>query len=227
MDEQLSILYQDDFLVAVNKPISLPVHKGRGMAHDAPYVTKLLGQQLGISVYNVHRLDAKTSGVLVLALSSAVAQQLTEQFAQRNVRKVYQAIVKGVPPDEGEFDLPVKKARKGKKAAALTRFRRLETIATGIPHKEESNQPLSLVELEPTTGRWHQLRQHCSQQRYDIIGDVEHGDYALNRLIAEVVGEKRLYLHALSLSICHPQSGEELTFSAPQPQAFLQLLTAF
>lgn len=227
MEHALEIIYEDEYLVAVNKPIGLPVHKGRGMAHDAPYVTKLLGQMLDCSVYNVHRLDAKTSGVLVLARSPEMANLLTTQFAERTVRKIYRAIVKGIPPEQGTFDLPVKKARKGKKAPSITHYQLLQTVAMGVAHKEEENQHLSLLELRPESGRWHQLRQHCGQQRYDIIGDSEHGDFALNRLVAAKMEMKRLYLHALQLTVKHPISEEALTFDAPQPDSFASLLQAF
>ena len=225
--KELSILFLDDHLVVVDKPAGLPVHKSKGMPHDAPYVTQLLGKQLGGSVYNVHRLDAKTSGVLLLARTSAMAQQLTQQFAQRTVSKRYLAIVKGVPPDTGTLDLPVRKARKGKKVEALTRYQRLETLLTGLEHREEENQAISLIELWPETGRWHQLRQHCAQQRFDILGDSEHGDYGLNRLIKDLTGIKRLYLHAQQLRFWHPVLEEDLTQGAPLPSVFEDLLQRF
>lgn len=223
MNTTLSILYQDEHLVVINKPINLPVHKSQGMANDAPYVTKYLGQQLDCSVYNVHRLDAKTSGILLLARSPEMATQLTEQFARREVSKVYHALVKG-NPGEGIFDTKVKKAKQGNKAAAETAYRTLHTVYTGLEHKGEENLAISLVELMPTTGRWHQLRQHCAHNRHDIIGDAEHGDFPLNRLLAEMMEEKRLYLHAYSLSFDHPITKERLTFQEPTPVAFAVLL---
>lgn len=226
MSNTLSILFQDQDLVVINKPINLPVHKGRGMANDAPYVTKWLGQQLDCSVYNVHRLDAKTSGILLLALSPEMATQLTDQFARREVKKVYHAVVKGIP-GEGVFDLKVKKAKQGNKAQAITAYRTLRTVYTGLEHKGESNLALSLVELSPETGRWHQLRQHCSQQRHDIIGDAEHGDFPLNRLLAEATGLKRLYLHACELQFTHPRTGESLHIEEPTPTTFAALLDRY
>ncbi|MGH1435783.1 MAG: RluA family pseudouridine synthase [Lewinella sp.] len=226
MSNILPIIYQDEHLVVINKPISLPVHKSKGMANDAPYVTKWLGQQLECSVYNVHRLDAKTSGILLLALSPEIATQLTEQFARREVDKVYHALVKGIP-GEGVFNGKVKKAKRGNKATAETAYRTLRTVYTKWEHKGEENLPLSLVELKPTTGRWHQLRQHCSHDRHDIIGDAEHGDFPLNRLLAEMIGEKRLYLHACSLSFEHPVTKERMTFEEPTPPTFAALLDLF
>ena len=227
MDEMLDIRYEDELLVVIDKPIGLPVHKSKGMPHDAPYVTKLLGQQLGGSIYNVHRLDAKTSGLLLLARTPEIANQLTGQFANRLVGKTYIAIVKGTPPQEGTFDLPVRKARKGKKAASVTHYELVETVHTGWEHREEQNQAISLLQLKPETGRWHQLRQHCAQQRYDILGDPEHGDYALNRLIAGHQGFKRLYLHASALRFTHPDTGEEMQLTSDLPSTFEELLSSF
>jgi tRNA pseudouridine65 synthase len=226
MENTLPLLFQDEDLVVINKPINLPVHKSKGMANDAPYVTKWLGQQLDRSVYNVHRLDAKTSGLLLLALSPEMATQLTEQFARREVTKVYHAIVKGTP-GEGVFDLKVKKAKHGNKVASLTNYRTLRTVNTGWEHKGVEDLPLSLLELQPITGRWHQLRQHCSQQRHDIIGDAEHGDFPLNRLIIEKMGSKRLYLHAHQLSFTHPRTQEVITCEEPTPTSFAELLDVF
>ena len=227
MEQAISVLYQDEHLVVIDKPVGVPVHMTRGMPHDAAYVTKLLGQQLGGSFYNVHRLDAKTSGLLLLARSSGMAQQLTDQFARREVEKTYHAIVKGLPPDAGTFDLPLRKARKGKKVSAITHFRLLKSYATGIAHRDEADLSISLLELRPVTGRWHQLRQHCAQQRYDIIGDTEHGDYALNRLLAERTGVKRLYLHASQLSFYHPIRAEKMHLESDLPSSFSELLGLF
>jgi tRNA pseudouridine65 synthase len=196
------------------------------MPRDAPYLTKVLGQQLDCSVYNVHRLDAKTSGVIVLALNPEVAHQLTNQFAAKSVEKIYVAIVKGIP-GEGLFDRPVKKAKRGNKAPSRTHYRTLQTVNTQMEHKDDNPVHLSLVELRPETGRWHQLRQHCSQQRHDIIGDAQHGDWGLNHKLEEITGNKRLYLHAQQLTFTHPSTEERLSFKAAIPAPFPKLLDHF
>jgi len=224
--EEIDILYQDENLIVVNKPIALPVHKNKNMPRDAPYLTKLLGQQLDGSVYNVHRLDAKTSGVILLALNPEMAHQLTQQFAAKTVEKVYIAIVKGIP-GEGLFDRPVKKAKRGAKAPSRTHYRTLQTVNTQMEHKGADPQYLSLVELRPETGRWHQLRQHCSQERYDIIGDAQHGDWGLNHKLTDITGVKRLYLHAQRLTFTHPLTHESLSFETPVPKSFFNLLAYF
>lgn len=165
MDENFSIpvLYSDDQLLVVDKPAGLPVHKNDFMPHDAPYLTKLLGDSTGQWIYNVHRLDSKTSGVMVLALSSEIARELTLQFERKEVKKKYVAVVQG-NPGEGAFNekVLVKKKTNFKKPA-VTRFTTLKSVETGLTSKEKQNIILSLVEVIPETGRWHQIRQHFAK----------------------------------------------------------------
>ena len=112
---QVSIIYQDDYLIVCDKPINLPVHKNDFMPHDAPYLTKVIGQLTQKSVYNVHRLDSKTSGLIVLAFSPEMAKNLTLQFERKEVEKTYYALVKG-NPGSGTFDenVLIKKKEKRK-----------------------------------------------------------------------------------------------------------------
>lgn len=219
----IPILFQDEHLIVVDKPVDLPVHKNKHMAYDAPYLTKLVGDQSGKWVYNVHRLDAKTSGVVLLAFSSEMARELTRQFEKRTVGKTYLAIVKGIP-GTGVFDQPVLDRKKGKRVTAETHYQTLKTIRTDLSSKGVDDLDLSLLSLEPRTGRWHQLRQHCAQQRYDIIGDTQHGDWTLNRLITDRTGAHRLCLHAHQLRFQHPVTAEIMEPEAEMPAVFNELL---
>ncbi|HKK67267.1 MAG TPA: pseudouridine synthase [Bacteroidales bacterium] len=221
------IIYQDAALIVVNKPVDLPIHKNDHMPHDAPYLTKWIGQKLNATVWNVHRLDAKTSGIVVLAFNKNTAHALTQQFEKREVAKKYLAIVREFPGEEGTFDKPVKKNKKGKLVKALTHFKTLQTVQTNITYRTFENIRLSLIELEPETGRWHQLRQHLALERNDIIGDNQHGDRMLNHIIEDITGEKRLYLHASEISFTHPESGELLSFEAEMPEEFGKLMGEF
>jgi len=219
------VLYRDEYLVAIDKPVDLPVHRNSHMPHDAPYLTKWAGQNFDCSVYNVHRLDAKTSGVVVLAFSPEIAGKLTQQFERRMVKKTYVALVRAAPAKEGVFEKPVMNKKKGKLVSAATSFRTLKTIQTDISYKDFTNIPLSVVELKPQTGRWHQLRQHLALERNDIIGDNQHGDRTLNHIVEERTGCKRLYLHATSLEVTHPETGKDMLFNSALPQAFNQVTT--
>jgi tRNA pseudouridine65 synthase len=229
MNESFSIpvIFQDEHLIVVNKPVDLPIHKNDFMPHDAPYLTKLLGEISGKWIYNVHRLDSKTSGVIVLAFSSEMARELTLQFENRQVEKNYFAIVQG-KPGEGKFETKVLVKKKSKfKKPAETHFKTLQTVQTQISYKEKENIRLSLVEIQPITGRWHQIRQHFTQHHFDILGDTHHGDFTLNKIITEKTGIKRLYLHAGRLKFTHPVTKKELTFVADIPDEFETVLNCF
>ena len=103
---EIPVLYQDEHLIVVNKPIDLPVHKNDFMPNDAPYLTKEIGELTSKWIYNVHRLDSKTSGLMVLAFSPEMAKELTLQFERKEVKKTYYALVQG-NPGEGTFDQKV------------------------------------------------------------------------------------------------------------------------
>ena len=224
---KIPIIFQDDHLIVVNKPVNLPVHKNDFMPHDAPYLTKLIGDETGKWIYNVHRLDSKTSGIMVLAFSKEAAHNLTLQFERKEIVKKYMAVVEG-NPGQGSFDCKVLVKKKSKfKKPALTHFNTLKTAETGISFQEKENISLSLVEITPATGRWHQIRQHFTQNHNDIIGDTHHGDFMLNKIITEKTGIKRLLLHAWQLDFYHPETNEKLSFQAPVPEEFDQIVDFF
>ncbi len=224
---EIPILFQDEYIIVVNKPVDLPIHKNDFMPHDAPYLTKLIGDITGKWIYNVHRLDSKTSGVIVLVFSSEMAKNLTLQFERKEVSKTYFALVQG-NPGEGTFNekVLVKKKTKFKKPA-VTNYKTLKTVHTKISYKEKENVSLSLVEIHPETGRWHQLRQHFAKNRFDILGDTHHGDFTLNKIITEMIVVKRLFLHAAKLEFSHPETKEKMSFEAPVPDEFDTVMNYF
>ena len=225
MTMELKIIYQDEYLVVVNKPEGLPIHMTQGMPHDADYLTKVLGKLLDCSVYNVHRLDAKTSGIVLLALKPEIAHDLTLLFEQKKITKTYHAIVRE-NPGSGTFNNKVKNQGKHGSKNAVTHYNTIKTVSTNISYKEFENISLSLVEAIPETGRWHQIRQDFAQARFDIIGDNNHGDRMLNKIIAEKTGIGRLLLHASSLSFEHPITKEVRTYTSELPLYFNQLLNS-
>jgi len=221
---EIPIIYQDEHLIVVNKPIELPVHKNDFMPNDAPYLTKLIGDITGKWIYNVHRLDSKTSGVIVLALSSEMAKELTQQFERKEVQKTYFALVQG-NPGEGTFDQKVLVKKKSKfKKPAVTHYKTIETVQTKISYKEKENVELSLVQINPETGRWHQLRQHFAKNQFDIIGDTHHGDFTLNKIILADTEVRRLFLHAQKLEFTHPVENTKQVFEAKLPEDFQKVL---
>ena len=223
---EVQIIYQDDDIIVVNKPIDLPVHKNDFMPHDADYLTKVVGDITGKWIHNVHRLDSKTSGVIVLAFSSEVAHEMALKFERKEVEKTYFAVVQG-EPGKGTFDRKVLVKKKSKfKKPAVTHYETLRIIETNISYKEKENVKLSLVKVNLETGRWHQIRQHFAQHHFDILGDTHHGDFTLNKIVTEKTEVKRLFLHAGELKFKHPVSGDEMEFVAPLPGDFEGVMDA-
>ena len=216
----INVLYQDNEILVVEKPAGLPVHKNDFMVHDAPYLTKIAGMITGRRIFNVHRLDAKTSGLIIMTFSSDSAAKLAIQFERREVIKKYLAIVRG-NPGEGSFTgrVLVKKKNKIKKEA-VTNYKTLESVFTDISCKERDNIILSLVEVTPETGRWHQIRQHFAINRFDIVGDSHHGDFTLNKIIADITGIKRMLFHASYLRFLNPETNQFMEFYSSPPGEF-------
>ncbi|MFW6259766.1 MAG: hypothetical protein ACOC1R_02405, partial [Tangfeifania sp.] len=100
-------------------------------------------------------------------------------------------------------------------------------VSTGIEHKDTANVELSLVEIQPETGRWHQLRQHFAKNRFDMLGDTHHGDFKLNKIISEMTGIKRLFLHATELEFSHPGTKEVLKVTSVLPAEFESVFVVF
>lgn len=221
MARELARLFEDAHLAAVDKPSGMLVH--RGWDNDPVVAMTLLRDQLGRHVYPVHRLDRGTSGVLVFALSSEVAAALQQQFQEGGVQKRYLALVRGRPKeDQGVVDHPVPKAEDGPRVPAVTAWRRLWS---GDP-STSLRAGLSLVEAEPKTGRLHQIRRHLKHLGHPLVGDVNYGRSEINRLFRDQYGLHRLALHAISLSLTHPVTGEPLCVRAPVPEDLARTFAA-
>jgi len=218
----LRILYQDDYLVAVDKPPGLLVHRTGLDAGETLFALQLLRDQLGRPVWPAHRLDKGTSGVLLFALDAATARVLGSGFeAPDQVHKTYQAVVRGWPPESGLIDHPLQRmeddARTGRTLVqdASTRYRTLARYELPLPQGDFPTTRCALVELQPLSGRRHQLRRHLKHIAHPIIGDATHGKGPLNRALAALLGMQRLWLHALRLELVHPVHGTPLPLAAP------------
>ena len=220
----LEILYQDEWLVAVNKPSGWLVHRSWLDRDEKVVVMQTVRDQIGQHVFTAHRLDRPTSGVLLMGLSSEAGRLLAQQFEQHQIQKRYHAIVRGWLMEEAVLDYPLveeldkiadKFAREDKgPQPAVTHYRGLATVEMPVATGRYPTTRYGLVELEPKTGRKHQLRRHLAHLRHPIIGDSKHGDLRQNRSGAEHFGLQRLMLHASQLSLTHPFTGEPLTIHA-------------
>ena len=225
----LEILYQDDEIIAVNKPANLAVHRSKFVGPDDAFLIDLLREQVGGDVYLAHRLDRATSGVLLSARSKEVAGALGEQFMGRSVQKRYLAVVRGWPdPEQGSIDYPLPGSRDtGPRKDAVTDYQRLGVVEVPIALGRYESQRYSLVLASPQTGRFRQIRKHFAHIHHPIIGDSQHGRGDHNRLFKQYFSSHRLLLHALELSFMHPASGEEMRITAGLDSTWEQLIERF
>lgn len=232
---ELEILYQDDALVVVNKPSGLLVHRSEIDRHETRFALQLLRNQLGQHVYPVHRLDKPTSGVLAFALSPEMASLTTDLWRQRTVEKKYLAIVRGWMPEFIHLDKPMappvdkyaKHERVRPEQEAVTDFKLLGTVELPVFIDKYPQSRYSLVECTPHTGRKHQIRRHLKHLAHPIIGDARYGKGRHSRYFRDQLQAPRLLLHAASLSVTHPVTGEPLTFHAPLDGIWRRLVNDF
>jgi len=225
----LEILYQDDALLAVNKPAGLPVHRSKLIGPAEAFLVDLLREQVGGEVFLAHRLDRATSGVLLVARSAVVAAALGEQFMGRAVQKEYLAVVRGWPePAEGLIDYPLPGSREtGPRREARTHYSRLATVEVPIALGRYPQQRYALVRAQPHSGRFRQIRKHLAHIHHPVIGDCQHGRSDHNRLYKQHFGCHRMLLHAWRLCFAHPSSGMPMTIDAPLDDAYRALLSRF
>jgi tRNA pseudouridine65 synthase len=225
----IDILYQDDTLVAVNKPAGLAVHRSKMVGNAEEFLIDQLREQLGGTVYLAHRLDRATSGVLLIARSSEIAAALGEQFMGRSLRKQYLAVVRGWPePEEALIDYALPGSREtGPRRDASTRYRRLATVEVPIELGRYPQQRYALVSAEPETGRFRQIRKHLAHIHHPVIGDCQHGRGDHNRLYKQYFGCHRMLLHAQRLRFAHPLDARPMVIDAPLDHEYTNLLTRF
>ncbi|OBX07922.1 pseudouridine synthase [Gallibacterium salpingitidis] len=233
----LEILYQDEFLVAVNKPAGMLVHRSWLDKHETQFVMQTLRDQIGQHVFPIHRLDRPTSGVLLFALNSEIAKQMCLQFENKQVEKCYLAVVRGYLRGCDRIDYPLKPkldkiadkfATQEKEAqTAISDYQSLATMELPFAVGKHQTARYSLVRLIPHTGRKHQLRRHLKHIFHPIIGDTQYGDLHQNRAFADYFSVDRLLLHSEKLSLFHPVSQQKLEISASLDQNFLKIKDIF
>ncbi len=215
----LPILFEDDSMIAINKPSGMVVYPAPGHANGT-LVNGLLAHCSLASVGAprrpgiVHRLDAGTSGVIVVAKTDSAYHHLVNQFKTGGVSKKYLALVQGrIKEDEGLIDAPLGRDPRDYQRMKVTSKSGKPAITEFSVIKRFNHQ--TLVEAYPKTGRTHQIRVHFSAIGYPLMGDEKYG--------SESVPLARLYLHASELKLWHPRTGERITFTAPLPPEFAAL----
>jgi tRNA pseudouridine65 synthase len=234
---ELEILYQDEYLVCINKPSGLLVHKSMIDRHEIYFAMKMLRDQIGQWVYPIHRLDKPTSGVLLFTLDKHTAKLISEQFREKTTKKTYICVVRGYTEASGLIDHALKEkldkiadknASKDKEAQeAITEYERLDTVELDFAVGRYDKTRYSLVKVKPQTGRKHQIRRHMKHISHHILGDTNYGRGEHNIFVRDQFDCHRLLLHALSLEFKHPYSGATLLIDAKLDETFSSILDSF
>jgi 23S rRNA pseudouridine955/2504/2580 synthase len=207
------VRYRDEHLIVLNKPAGLAVQGGPGITRHLDGMLDLLRGDGAHRPRLVHRLDRDTSGVILLARTPGTAAKLAALFRGREIEKTYWAVVVGRPlPVEGRIDLPLKRiggARGERTAPAERNDKEGARAVTDYRTLDNAAQKLAWLELQPLTGRTHQLRVHCVAMRTPILGDEKYEEPDQNGAFrATVAGlSDALHLHARALSLPHPAGG--------------------
>jgi tRNA pseudouridine65 synthase len=220
----LEILFQDEHLVAINKPHGLLVHRSKIAMDAEEFALQLLRDQINHWVNPVHRLDRKTSGVLLFALNKDIEIQMHNLFAENLVSKKYLAIVRGHTPEHEDIDYPLRKEN-GTLQEAFTAYRTLNKAEINMALGAHATSRYSLVEAIPQTGRMHQLRKHFAHINHPIIGDRPHGCNKQNKLFKETWEMTTMLLHALEISFTHPVTLENITINAGLHDEFRRMMS--
>lgn len=221
----LSILYEDEYLIAINKPAGMVVHPAQGN-WSGTFVNALLFHCHNCQPFQefpqnirpgiVHRLDKDTSGVLIAAKTLVMQKKLIELFANRQVYKEYLAVCVGKPP-EGEINAPIGRDPVHRKEMAVVLNGR---PALSVVKVEEWNEKLSLVKVVILTGRTHQIRVHLKYKGTPVLGDVLYGSAGANKQHQV----HRQLLHASLLRLNHPMTDQVMEFKAPLPEDMLKVV---
>lgn len=209
----LEILYRDEHLIAINKPGGMLVHKSFYSGEADAYAIRELKKQIGQSVYPVHRLDRKTSGILLFTLDKETLRIMSDRFAARQVEKKYLAILRGWTKEEETIDYDLTN-EDGTRQNAITRYQRLQTAEIDLAFGAHQTSRYCLVEAVLETGRMHQLRKHFKHILHPILGCRRYGCNKQNKLWLENFGMTKMMLHAHRLVFNHPISNEKITLNA-------------
>ena len=230
--QDFGVLYEDEHLLACDKPAGLAIHPGSGITGETlvDQVRAYLERQ-GLHTPEgefkpspAHRLDRETSGVVVVAKTRQAMVRLTEIFSKGDADKTYLALAKGrFQRDAGTIDvrLPEHQQTFASKRERGVNMQQARTHWRKLAGGEEA----TLLELTIETGRTHQIRRHLEAIGHPVVGDGKYGDFPFNRIAQRQWGLRRMFLHSLRLSLPHPISKKRLVLVAPLPQQLLEVLS--
>ena len=229
---EIKILFEDEYLVAIHKPAGLLVHRTYLARKEKYFAMQMTRDLVGCHVFPVHRLDRPTSGVLLFAKNSEVANLLCQQFQQKTTQKTYLALVRGHVNEAVVMDYPLKEelddiadkhADKDKAAQdAISHFWPLLNAEIPFQSGRYPTSRYAFLKLQPLTGRKHQLRRHLAHFRHPILGDTTHGDGKQNKFIRDFLSTRRLWLIAKKLELIHPVTNEPLIIETELEDEWLE-----
>ncbi len=225
----MDLIFEDQFIIAVNKPNNMLVHHAKHSRNmiDETSLLQELENNYNKKFYPIHRLDRKTSGIILLAKETNFVNDFQKLFTSNDIQKTYLGIVRGFSPDYKLIDSPVKGRDANKHKEAETTLKTLAKITLNIPVKPYETSRYSLVELTPKTGRLHQLRIHMNKISHPLINDPKYGDKNHNTMFEEHFNLKKLFLHAYTIEFIHPFTNKKLKLKATLPSDWTKLLTNF
>lgn len=222
--DQLHIVFEDAHCLVVDKPSNLIVHHSYYARNiEETSLTDLIRESGYPEASPVHRLDRKTSGLLLFSKKAEWVSEFQILFDKNEIEKKYLALLRGFVPEEGVVDSPVKNDR-GNYKDAETRFRCLEQFERDYVIPPYEKQRYSLVEMVPVTGRMHQLRIHANKMAHPIINDPKYGNRHHNHYFQEELGIHELFLHAYQLKFRQPFTSEAIDLQAPLPDFWNRFL---
>ncbi len=218
----MEILYEDEYLIAVNKPPGLASVPGLKIANKGTLMFQVQEhfKVMGIKPYILHRLDKETSGITLFGKFPRNRELLSKIFDSSEpngptTKKTYLALVKGCPKSRGIITFPLKARNSNQKIPAKTSYRVLQ-----------NHGDYSLVEAEIETGRHHQIRQHLAMIGHPLVNDFDYGNTPFNRKFQKVYKTHFSFLHAKSIEFIHPATQKKLRIEAPIPKPFSKFIRA-
>jgi tRNA pseudouridine65 synthase len=225
---KIEILFEDNHIIIVNKPNNLLIHNSyyaRNIKEET--LLDLLYAQFGCPFYPVHRLDRKTSGILMLAKNKDDVSVFQELFNDNHIQKTYLGIVRGFVDLARVINSPVKNPDTKVYKDAETYCEPIHTKLLEIPVIPYEKSRYSLVKLTPSTGRMHQLRIHMNKINHPIVGDYKYGDRFHNRMFEQELDCGNLFLHAHSLHFSQPFTQENIYLNASFPNDWIKIFGIF
>ncbi len=222
----LDIVYEDDDVLLINKPVGMVVHPGNGH-YEGTLVNALIGREMALSEGDpdrpgiVHRIDKDTSGLLLVTKNDNAYRKIQEQLSTHTMHREYYALVKGVIlEDDGKINAPIARDKNRPTRNCVDVLHGKEAITFFHVEKRYKECEVTLVSCRLLTGRTHQIRVHMDYIGHPVIGDPLYG-----------TGNRRIYdagqlLHAYKLTFIHPSSGKEMSFTAPLPEHFEKVLSS-